>query len=169
MLTAYNTIANAGVYVAPSLVRSEIDARGKERRAPAASRHRVVSEDTAREVTDMLSEVVRSGTGTTAAVSGYTVAGKTGTARKAADGSLGYTDGAYVASFAGFLPAESPRLSAIVVLDEPQPYFGGLASAPVFSQLAAYAVRHYQVPAHPVTDESAGAAATLRRSSATRP
>lgn len=151
MLAAYNTIANGGVYVAPSLVRKEISPDGKAHAAPAPGERRVVSPETAADITAMLTEVVRSGTGTTAAVDGYTVAGKTGTARKA-DSTAGYKDGAYVASFAGFLPAASPRLSAIVVLDEPQPYYGGLASGPVFSQLAAYAVRHYQVPPHPPTN-----------------
>lgn len=160
MLSTYNTIANGGVYVAPSLVRREVAPDGKPRPLPAPAEHRVVSAKTAADVTQMLAEVVRSGTGTTAAVDGYTVAGKTGTARKA-DSTAGYKEGAYVASFAGFLPAEAPRLSAIVVLDEPQPYYGGLASGPVFSQLAEYAARRYQVPPHP--------AANLDPSLATRP
>lgn len=174
MLSAYNTIANGGVYVAPSLVRSEIDASGRQRRLPTPPSHRVVSTQTAAEVTAMLTDVVRSGTGTGAAVDGYTVAGKTGTAHKVQE-SVGYEDTAYVASFAGFLPAESPRLSAIVVLDQPQPYYtGGLASAPVFSELAAYAVRHYQVPPGgpaqpPRAEEGVALAATLGPSSATRP
>jgi cell division protein FtsI (penicillin-binding protein 3) len=173
MLSAYNTIANGGVYVAPSLVRGEIGANGKERRVAAPDQRRVVSSETAAEVTAMLTEAVRSGTGKTAAVNGYTVAGKTGTARKVEE-SLGYKEGAYVASFAGFLPAESPRLSAIVVLDQPQPYTGGLAAAPVFSQLTSYAVRHFQVPPKAagegsLTGEALAAAATLGPSSATRP
>jgi len=150
MLAAYNTVANGGVYVAPSLVAGDVG---------GAAQRRVVSPETASRVTAMLTEVVRAGTGTTAAVPGYTVAGKTGTARKAgADGR--YEEGAYIASFAGFLPAEAPRLSAIVVLDEPQPYYGGLASGPVFSELATYAARRYQVPTRP--------AANLAPSSATR-
>ncbi|MDQ6928648.1 MAG: penicillin-binding transpeptidase domain-containing protein, partial [Actinomycetota bacterium] len=81
-----------------------------------------------------------------ARVQGFTVAGKTGTAQKPKDGYRGYKDGAYVASFVGFLPAETPRLSAIVVLDEPTPIFGGLVSAPVFSQLGSYGVRVFGVP-----------------------
>ena len=179
MLEAVNTIANGGVYVAPSLVRSEVDPAGKvhDRADPAS--HRVVSEDTASKVTRMLEQVVTSGTGSAAAVDGYTVAGKTGTARKLQQGT-GYQDDAYVASFAGFVPAESPRLSAIVVLDQPQPYYGGVSAAPVFAKLAAYAVRHFQVPAQPPgglpapsgsTSSAAQplAAATLRPSSATRP
>ena len=163
MLSAYNTIANGGVHVPASLVRAEVDAGGRERPRAEPDRRRVVSEDTARKVTAMLEAVVADGTGQTAAVEGYTVAGKTGTARKAAGD---YKEGAYVASFAGFFPAESPRLSAIVVLDEPQPYTGALASGPVFAKIAQYAVRHFRVPA-----QGGGelAAATLPASSATRP
>ncbi|MEW6155461.1 MAG: penicillin-binding protein 2 [Actinomycetota bacterium] len=163
MLTAYNTIANDGVYVAPSLVRSEIGPDGRERALPPPEQQRVVSSATAAAVREMLAGTVAHGTGRTAAVAGYTVGGKTGTARKA-EGE--YKEGAYVASFAGFIPAESPRLSAIVVLDEPQPYTGALASGPVFAELAGYAVRHYQVPPKPVGDLAAG---TLVASSATRP
>ncbi len=174
MLTAYNTIANGGVRVDPTLVKSRIGPGGKERPAKEPDRRRVVSEETASALTGMLAEAVRSGTGRTAAIEGYTVAGKTGTARKTAeDGSLGYREGAYVASFAGFFPAEAPRLSAIVVLDEPEPYTGALASGPVFAELANYAVRHFQVPPRvpprPAADGAGTAAATLIRSSATRP
>ena len=181
MLSAYNTIANGGVHVAPTLVRAEIDTRGKERLRPPPERRRVVSEETARIVTGMLTEVVRSGTGKPAAVDGYVVAGKTGTARKTAEGGAGYKQGAYNATFVGFFPAEAPRLSAIVVLDEPTPYTGAQASAPVFADLARYAARHFQVPPHPAAPagapasgpgaraERVGQPATLGPSSATRP
>ncbi len=163
MLTAYNAVANGGVRVEPTLVKAEIGPDGRTRPAPEPERRRVISEETAAALSQMLAGAVRDGSGRTAAIEGYSVAGKTGTARKTADdGSLGYRDGAYVASFAGFLPAESPRLSAIVVLDEPEPYTGALASGPVFAELARYAVRHFQVPPN-------GSAATLVRSSATRP
>jgi cell division protein FtsI (penicillin-binding protein 3) len=146
MLGAYNTIANGGVYVAPSLVRRVVDAKGR----PHDTRHppprRVVSETTAAEMTTMLQQVVTDGTGRAAAVPGYTVAGKTGTAQKPRSDGAGYKEGAYLATFAGFLPAQSPRLSAIVVLDEPTPIFGGLVSAPVFSQVAGRGVRLLSVP-----------------------
>ena len=94
----------------------------------------------------MLSEVVRIGTGTLAAVDGYRVAGKTGTARKPLVGQRGYEEGAYVSSFAGFVPAEQPRLSAMVILDQPTPIFGGLVAAPVFADLARYALRELRIP-----------------------
>ena len=165
MLTAYNTVANGGVYVAPSLVTRVVDDHGKAHDVRRPEPRRVVSEDTARAMTGMLEQVVTDGTGTSAAVPGYRVAGKTGTASKPREGAVGYEAGAYVASFAGFLPAESPRLSAIVILDEPTPYYGGVVSAPVFSQLAGYGVRLLGVPptaaptpGSPATQVLAGAA-----------
>jgi membrane peptidoglycan carboxypeptidase len=106
----------------------------------------VTSAKTAQQITAMLTQVVTRGTGKAAHIDGYTVAGKTGTARKVADGGKGYKDGAYVATFAGFVPAEAPQLSAIVVLDEPTPIYGGLVSAPVFADLARYGLRLFKVP-----------------------
>ena len=146
MLAAYNTIANGGVYVAPKLVKATIDRDGRRHPTDPASTRRVVSLDTAREMTKMLSEVVRVGTGKLAAIEGYTVAGKTGTARKPDEKVRGYKAGAYVSSFAGFLPAERPALSAIVILDEPTPIFGGLVAAPVFSKISNYALRDLRIP-----------------------
>jgi cell division protein FtsI (penicillin-binding protein 3) len=136
MLEVYNTIANGGMYVAPRLVQG----------TPTPPPRRVTSAKTAQQITAMLTQVVTRGTGKAAHIDGYTVAGKTGTARKVADGGKGYKDGAYVATFAGFVPAEAPQLSAIVVLDEPTPIYGGLVSAPVFADLARYGLRLFKVP-----------------------
>ena len=87
-----------------------------------------------------------SGTGTEAAIDGYTVAGKTGTAQIPDPSHLGYITGAYVGSFAGFAPAQNPVLSAVVVLDHPTPIYGGAVAAPVFSTIMAYALHHYGIP-----------------------
>ena len=152
MLGAYNTIANGGTYVEPRLVRGVQDASGKLRQPDVEKGHRVVSEETAAAVTKMLVGAVAEGTGTAAAIPNYTVAGKTGTARKPKDDALGYKDGAYVASFAGFVPASAPRLSAIVVLDEPTPIYGGLVSAPAFSRLAVAGTRLFDIPPQPTGD-----------------
>jgi cell division protein FtsI (penicillin-binding protein 3) len=152
MIGAYNTIANGGTYVEPRLVRGTMGSSGKLRPAEVGKGHRVVSEETAAAVTRMLVGAVAEGTGTAAAVPNYTVAGKTGTARKPMDNALGYKDGAYVASFVGFMPAEAPRLSAIVMLDEPTPYYGGIVSAPVFSRLAAAGARLFDIPPRPAGD-----------------
>jgi cell division protein FtsI (penicillin-binding protein 3) len=148
MLGAYNTVANGGTYVAPSLVKATVDAAGKVHPVKAPATHRVVSEATAADVTRMLTGAVQDGTGTAARIEGYTVAGKTGTARKPSETQAGYSDN-YMASFVGFVPAEAPRLSAIVVLDEPTPYFGGIVSAPVFAALGSFGIRHFSIPAKP--------------------
>lgn len=145
MLAAFNTIANDGVYVAPRLVDATIDANGKRREADASSTRRVVSSQTASQVNLMLQEVVRVGTATAAQVDGYEIAGKTGTARKPKANGIGYQNGAYISSFAGFLPAADPRFTAIVILDEPTPIYGGLVAAPVFSEIARFAVQRYGI------------------------
>jgi len=146
MLAAYNTVANGGVYVAPKLVKATIDTDGDRRDTPPSETKKVISAKTAKEMTAMLAEVIRVGTATRAKIDGYTVAGKTGTARKPLEGARGYKAGAYVSSFAGFVPAERPELSAIVILDEPTPIFGGIVAAPVFAQIARYALREFRVP-----------------------
>ncbi len=115
MLAAFNVIANDGTYVAPRLVSGTVDTDGQRRPAPTPAPRRVVSPETARAVGAMMERVVTDGTGTKAAVPGYTVAGKTGTARKPLDEHMpdnGYMDldgrYHYVSTFAGFVPAEQP-------------------------------------------------------------
>ena len=146
MLTAYNTVANGGEYVAPKLVRATVEPDGAISPTPDSVRRRVLSPRVADQVSDMLVEVVQRGTGELAAVEGYTVAGKTGTARKPREGARGYEAGAYVASFAGFVPAEAPGLTAIVLLDEPKPIYGGVVAAPVFAEVVRYALRLFRIP-----------------------
>jgi cell division protein FtsI (penicillin-binding protein 3) len=166
MLAAYNTVANGGSYVAPKLVKATVGPDGTQHATDAAPAHRVVSSQTAAELTRMLTEVVRVGTGTLAAVDGYTVAGKTGTARKPLVGKRGYEDGAYVSSFAGFVPAEDPQISGLVVLDQPTPIYGGLVAAPVFADLARYTLRELRIPppsiALPATKAKAATPATAK-------
>lgn len=150
MLAAYNVIANGGVYVEPTLVLGTVDENGVADEAPRGERRRVVSEDVANQVRDMMVDVVDVGTGTAAAIDGYQVAGKTGTARKSVAGG-GYQDADgnyhYVTTFAGFVPAEDPQLSIIVVIDEPtSSIFASAASAPVFADLARYALRSFRIP-----------------------
>jgi cell division protein FtsI (penicillin-binding protein 3) len=149
MLQAYNVLANDGVYVPPKLVLETVDANGTSHPVDAGEPHRVVSESTAARMRDMLASVVAEGTGTRGGITGYTVAGKTGTARKPlATG--GYKDASgyhYVATFAGFVPAERPELSIIVVIDEPAgDIYGGTVAAPVFADLAQYGLRLFRIP-----------------------
>ncbi|MGY6500218.1 MAG: peptidoglycan D,D-transpeptidase FtsI family protein [Acidimicrobiales bacterium] len=150
VLSAYNVIANGGVYTPLRLVDAHVDGDGVRHEMPRGESRRVVSETTSRQVADMLSAVVEDGTGTRAAVPGYTVAGKTGTAwRLLEDGSYEDARGnrQYMATFVGFAPVEDPRISVIVVLDRPSnAYSGGGAAAPAFSRIAEHALRMLDVP-----------------------
>ncbi|HMD45665.1 MAG TPA: penicillin-binding protein 2 [Acidimicrobiales bacterium] len=149
VLDMYNAVANGGVMVQPSLVRATVAGNGRtEAPAPAPGR-RVMSATTAAELSAMLQQVVANGTGTGAMVPGYTVAGKTGTAQIPQVGKDQYIQGAYMASFVGFAPADHPVLSAIVVLDRPTPIFGGTVAAPVFSQIMGAALHRYGIPTTP--------------------
>jgi cell division protein FtsI (penicillin-binding protein 3) len=144
MLDVYTTIANHGLARPPRLVAATLDADGKRHDEPLPAPHQVVSPETADAVTSMLKQVVSDplGTGTKARIPGYPVAGKTGTARKAP-----YDTGEYNASFAGFAPADNPRLAAIVVVDSPQgSIFGADAAAPVFQQIMRSALAYERVP-----------------------
>ena len=108
----------------------------------------------------MLRDVVVEGTGKNAAVAGYTPAGKTGTSRKTQPGG-GYVDAfgvtKYQSTFVGFVPAEQPALSIIVIMDEPGggQYTGGAVAAPAWSKIASFALQHVGVPP-PLTDAPAG-------------
>jgi cell division protein FtsI (penicillin-binding protein 3) len=143
MLAAYNTIANGGVYVPPKLVNGIIDAKGREHLVPSGSPRRVVSAAVAKQMTTMLDEVVRVGTGKAANLSPYTVAGKTGTGLVPSP-TGGYEYGHYVASFAGFVPAEDPQITAMVVVDN-TPDYGAAASAPTFATIASDALRTFDI------------------------
>jgi cell division protein FtsI (penicillin-binding protein 3) len=149
VLDAYNTVANGGVYVAPKLVQATINPSGSVTKTAASPTHQVLSASVNSEVTSMLEQVVNEGTGTSAAIPGYTVAGKTGTAQIPTQGKDSYVPGAYVASFVGFAPAANPTLSMIVVLNRPTPIFGGTVAAPVFSQIMSYALHRYDIPTTP--------------------
>ncbi len=146
ILDAYNAVANGGVFVSPRLVRATVTPSGGVAAAKPSPSHRVIDPATNAQLVQMLEGVVSSGTGTSAAIDGYTVAGKTGTAQIPDPNHLGYIPGAYVGSFAGFAPAEDPVLSAVVVLDHPTPIYGGAVAAPVFSTIMAYALHHYGIP-----------------------
>ncbi len=141
-------IANGGNLMSSDLVRKVIDNQGQvvEERRPRTVR-RVVSESVARKVARMMAMTTeKGGTGTLAAVPGFKVAGKTGTAQKVDPVTGGYSADKRVASFVGFVPVEDPRLVVLVVLDEPQgKTYGGLVAAPVFSRIASQALRYLKV------------------------
>ncbi|HEY2775963.1 MAG TPA: penicillin-binding protein [Candidatus Binatia bacterium] len=137
LATAYATLANDGVRMQPHIIRKITDQYGQVTRDfPLEEERRVVSVDVAREMRHMLAAVVsKDGTAAAAAVDGVPAAGKTGTAQKAENGH--YSDTRWLATFAGFLPVENPRVVIVVMIDEPRGvHFGGLVSAPVFKAIA---------------------------------
>jgi cell division protein FtsI (penicillin-binding protein 3) len=146
--TAVGAVANGGYLMKPYIVRALEDAAGRVVQSfkPVAVR-RVLEPHTVEILTDLLKGVVKNGTGTRAAVAGYTVAGKTGTAQKI-DGSGRYSMADHVASFVGFVPAARPALVILVSLDSPRGTLnhGGDVAAPVFARVAEDALRHLAVP-----------------------
>jgi len=137
-VTAVAAVANGGILRRPWIVAGLVGEDGTVSRSvrSADPGRRILSPETASALTAMLERVVTDGTGKAAAVPGYPVAGKTGTAQKI-DESGRYSNGKYVASFMGFVPARDPALAIIVVVDEPHNGFhGGEIAAPVFARIA---------------------------------
>jgi cell division protein FtsI (penicillin-binding protein 3) len=158
VLDMINTVATGGIFVPPSLVRATVSSDGSVTATRSAATQRVLSPQVSTELTAMMEQVVQDGTAVSAGVPGYTVAGKTGTAQIPDPVHGGYIPGAYMATFAGFAPAQNPALSAIVVLAQPTPIFGGVVAAPVFSQVMQYALHRYGVPTSPQGGTTGGKA-----------
>jgi cell division protein FtsI (penicillin-binding protein 3) len=141
MAAAYAAIANRGVWSRPHLVDH---VAGGAR--PSLNRRRLVSPQIANQLMMMLKDVVAEGTGQYAAMPGYQVAGKTGTAQKP-DSHGGYATGRYVASFVGIVPASRPRFVILVAVDEPRgAIWGGTVAAPAFQQIARFDLQYLEVP-----------------------
>ena len=146
ILRAVATIANDGVRIDPRIIDHVEDAQGNiiyrpQRSAPV----RVISERTAAVLNEILKQVVARGTGQPASLAEHIVAGKTGTAQKAMRG--GYSPDKVVASFAGYVPADRPRLAILVVVDEPHgAQYGGTIAAPAFKEIAEASLRYLRVP-----------------------
>ena len=139
MATAYAAIGNHGLLRTPYLVDRVGSSRTKRPRA-----RRVVSKATATRLMAMLRSVVVEGTGTEAAIPGYTVAGKTGTAAKPENGRY---VAKYVASFVGLVPAAKPRFAILVAVDEPHgAIWGGVVAAPAFARIAQFVLQYLEVP-----------------------
>ena len=141
----YQTLANGGVRIPPSIVESTTDADGTVTPAAAPQGQRVVSADTATKVSQMLEEVVGpSGTAPKAKIDGYRVAGKTGTANRYDDAVKGYSG--YTASFIGYAPADDPKYVISVTLQRPvQGHFGGMLGAPIFQKVMTYLLQKNQI------------------------
>ncbi|WP_281247710.1 peptidoglycan D,D-transpeptidase FtsI family protein [Streptomyces colonosanans] len=146
--SVYSTIANGGVRVEPTLVRGTKGPDGRFVPAPKPQENRVVSEKTARTLSQMLESVVddEQGTGVKARIPGYRVAGKTGTANRV-DPAIGKYRG-YTSSFAGFAPADNPRVTVYCAIQNATKgnYFGGQICGPIFKQVMEFALKSLQVP-----------------------
>ena len=148
LVTAISAVANKGVLMKPFMVEKITDENGniQQQFAPQV-RRRVISEDNARKVTKMMEAVTQpGGTGTGAAVEGYSVAGKTGTAQKVDPVTKRYSS-KRIGSFIGFVPASNPKLTILVVVDEPtkSPY-GGIVAAPAFGAIARQSLSYLRIP-----------------------
>ncbi|MFD0905527.1 peptidoglycan D,D-transpeptidase FtsI family protein, partial [Actinomadura sediminis] len=149
MASVYATIANGGVRVEPSLVAGTVDENDEFDPAEEPASRRVVSTRTARQISDMLEGVTtEEGTAPKAQIEGYRVAGKTGTAERINPDTGSYKGGGYVASFAGFAPADDPRLVVQVVLENPRrgSHYGGDVAAPVFRDVMSFALQTQKIP-----------------------
>jgi cell division protein FtsI (penicillin-binding protein 3) len=155
MASVYAALANGGVWVQPHLVER---VQGLAPRPPV--RRRILSPQVDSELMSMLKGVVLEGTGQSAAIPGYQVAGKTGTAQ-VADGHGGYASGKYIASFVGIVPASRPRLVVLVKVDEPQGgIYGAEVAAPAFEQIASAALQYLEIPPDAPVAVTPGAAVT---------
>ena len=146
MAAAVSAVANGGELVQSRAVRAVIRDRTRLP-VPRKVLNRAISTNTAATLTQIMEDVVDRGTGERAKIPGYTVAGKTGTAKKLVGGSYrGHSD--YNVSFVGFVPSRKPVFAIVVVVDSPHrvsPY-GGVVAAPIFQKIAATALRHYAIP-----------------------
>ena len=164
LVTMVSTIANGGVYMPPHVLLESADAmKGDPRLKPIPFRpanqlpatlpdgaHRVISEMTSAKMRSMMHGIVVEGTGKNAQLNGYSSAGKTGTAQKVDPLTHTYSHTKLVASFAGFAPVSNPAISVAVIMDTPQgsdlQRYGGLASAPVFAEVAQQVLEYLGVP-----------------------
>ncbi|MBB5131706.1 cell division protein FtsI (penicillin-binding protein 3) [Thermocatellispora tengchongensis] len=147
MASVYQTIANGGVRVAPQIVAGVADEETKKIvPSPPGKRTRVISATTAKQIAGMLEAAVGAeGTGNLAAIEGYRVAGKTGTAMRYDEKCQGYCG--YTATFVGFTPADAPRLVALAVIQDPQKgHYGGQIAAPVFRDVMTFALKSRKIP-----------------------
>ncbi len=147
MASVYATVANGGVRVAPTVVAGTVDGSGRLTPTAAPAARRVISPQIAAQLRTMLEAVISDkGTAPLAAIPGYRVAGKTGTAQRVVNGR--YQAGNYTSSFVGFAPADAPRLVTAVVLQGTgkHGYFGGAVAAPVFESIMSFALRSLSIP-----------------------
>ena len=150
LAAAVSAVANGGLLMKPYLVQEITDVQGRTVTGfEPTSLRRVISPENARRITRMMMRTVEEGgTGIEAAVEGYKVAGKTGTAQKADPVEGGYANDKYIASFVGFAPAGNPLITVLVAIDEPskEQHYGGVVAAPVFRRIVRETLRYLKVP-----------------------
>jgi cell division protein FtsI (penicillin-binding protein 3) len=159
MTAAVGAVANEGIFMKPFFVQAVTDRRGRIVKAfPPTAVRRVISSSSARDLTQMLERVVaKGGTGQNAALRGYRVAGKTGTAQKGDLEKKGYAKDKYTAVFAGFVPARDPAIVILVAVDEPEKgHYGGVVAAPVFKRIAEESLQYLKIPPDLVVPEGEG-------------
>jgi cell division protein FtsI (penicillin-binding protein 3) len=142
---AMSAIANGGIYHRPRVVARVVHPDGTSEAEPQDAGERLISERAARAMTSIMEGVTEvGGTARAAAIDGYSVAGKTGTAQKVSGGH--YDSSKWVSSFIGFAPAQDPRIALVVMVDEPQGgHLGGAIAAPIFKEIAEQALRYLHV------------------------
>ncbi len=143
LINSVAAIANGGILMKPLLVKTITDANGKIIYAYQPTQiRRVVTSEIAEFLTETMQKVVLQGTGMLAGIEGYDICGKTGTAQK-----IPYKNKKYISSFVGFIPAHSPKIICLVVIDEPKEgYYGGYIAAPIFKNLIQKILTYLEIP-----------------------
>ena len=148
LITAMSAVANDGVLLKPHIVKEIRNADGSVYLENERTEvRRVIESSTDKTLMGLLEQVVATGGGHKAAVKGYRIAGKTGTAQKIREDGAGYMDGRYIASFCGFAPVEDPRVTVLVIIDDPTlgSYYGGQIAAPVAGRIFAQLMRYMHI------------------------
>nr|MDA3787476.1 penicillin-binding protein 2 [Desulfobacula sp.] len=149
LISGISAIANNGVLMKPLLIKKIMSSNGKDLKVYHPEKIRqVISSKSARQVKTMMRLAVENkGTGTKAAMVGYTVCGKTGTAQKAMKNGKGYSKGNYISIFTGFAPEDNPELAILVAIDEPRKqYYGGDVAAPAFKTIMTESFNYLNIP-----------------------
>jgi cell division protein FtsI/penicillin-binding protein 2 len=154
IVNAYSAIANGGNLMRPQIVEKKVYSDGREEIINPEIIRRVIKEDSANQAKEMLKSVVVNGHGKRAAVPGYAVGGKTGTAQVAKKGSVGYEDGMTIGSFAGIAPLENPRFTVIVKIDNPKDVeWAESSAAPAFGEVMKFLLNYYNIePTEPLNN-----------------
>lgn len=148
LATAFSSIANGGYLMKPYIVKEVVSPKGEilTKKEPDVLK-KVISYDTALKVTEMLEQVVKDGTGANAAIPGYRIAGKTGTAQVPNPKTRTYYKNRYISSFVGFAPADDPSLVLVVIVDNAKKHtYGGVVAAPIFKSITEKVLFYMRIP-----------------------